>query len=252
MNYKQAAEVENYNNICWKILHVPKLSDVRDTIYCVNKNYLLKIFNELSVAKTYNVKLKSNLSVGQINVINKSYTYWKAFESSEYDILFLLEDDAVLSDNFEKNLKNIIMSLPSQWDILILFTHPEEIKNFSSSLEINKYIVKNYQSSNLLCYAVSRTGAKKLINLFNNDIVNEIDTTIFNSDIDIYSINPKIENLVCHISLLFENYELTGKFYKNLLKISLQLSQDSAEDIISLPSITENIKILEKDCNDYS
>ena len=54
-------------------------------------------------------------------------------------------------------------NVPSNYDVLSIFVHPNQYDRFDKTHEISYYVSKGYQDWSTLCYVVSKEGAKRLI-----------------------------------------------------------------------------------------
>lgn len=83
---------------------------------------------------------------------------------NQIEEMMLLEDDIILIDDFDKNLKLCLKDLPKDFDFLSLFYH-EEHNDFNSNTDIgSQYIHKSInQYSGALAMIYSLSGAKKIL-----------------------------------------------------------------------------------------
>lgn len=85
--------------------------------------------------------------------------------NNKLDYALILEDDAVLSDDFAKKLDILIKNLPDDdggFDVLFLGYHPSSELGY----KVNEFLAKPVKLYGLFGYVVSFKGAKKLINVF--------------------------------------------------------------------------------------
>ena len=147
---------------------------------------------------------KSAVAIGLSHV--KS---WKAFlQSSKAEALFL-EDDAVFEPDFQDSFKMVIDSVPRNYDILYLgcFLCDKKYNSFTSIM--NDYFGKNHEEIIVNdfvkipqialaahAYVLSRKGALRLLELFDNNIYYHLDFIIFQeykkNSLNIYSSRKRL------------------------------------------------------------
>ena len=148
--------------------------------------------------------LEKGWKPGELGVWASNYTAWVNFSKSNYDHIILMEDDIQLAKDFNKKLYQYIDELPEDWDVFTVYI-PEtgnlRYKNGGAkSLDIGKpNVCKVYQSWSCLCYVVSKSGAKKMINDVKNPVNRPIDHYLFyNDNLNVYSIKYDKPN-ICNI-----------------------------------------------------
>lgn len=122
-------------------------------------------------------------SAGVVGVWASNYTAYKNFLKTDKDLLFLFEDDVILSANFMSVVRFYMSELPLDWDFFSpfvpddsLFAYSEQEHHFGAS-----NICKSYQQWSCASYVVSRSGAKKAIkNIESMGITAPVDWYIFN------------------------------------------------------------------------
>ena len=152
---------------------------------------------------------------------------WQRVIQENLNSAIIMEDDIVISDNYEDILKEALSQLPSDWDILLLGcgglcnkdNKSTDVSSFIFGLiqpyKNSKNNKNNKNSSKILnnkgnqirvftpelptgfyCYAVSKKGCKKLLNIIHK-IHYHIDYQVANEfdEINIYAIDPKIVKL---------------------------------------------------------
>ena len=101
---------------------------------------------------------------GEVGIWASNFTAWKKFLDSDYDYLILIEDDIVYEDNMSELLINYVSELPQGWDMFSLFCPEGEFHKYDSSRDIGQpNVCKTYQDWSMLCYVLSRDGAKKAL-----------------------------------------------------------------------------------------
>ena len=245
-----------YKNSCWKIFHKDGVSPVRDKLFRNNVKFLNDRFtqigshdyfteevkNFISQAKT--IKISPYLKWGEAGIFLSNIKAWEEILYSNFDHGLLLEDDCILSDRFDSHMYNLLSNAPDDWDIITLFSHPDERHKYHPALEYNHYIVRNYQGGSALAYLVSRSGVIKLLALVKS-IEIPLDSFLFNNRLNTYAWHPDREMVVSSVSLLFdENYKINGLFYRNLFNLKLELSSQEAKEIKTMPSTIQNSGII--------
>ena len=88
-------------------------------VYCSNESYL----NKEPAEFVYNAfaALPRSLTAGEIGIDCSSRLLWKRIANAPSDqIAVIFEDDAVLLENFDKNILEFVKALPNEWDIAYL------------------------------------------------------------------------------------------------------------------------------------
>lgn len=140
---------------------------------------------------------------GELGIWASNYTAWKNFSESTYDHIILMEDDIQLSKDFSQKLYEYIDELPEDWDVFTVYVPPTgniRYKKDGKHLDIGKKnVCKVYQSWSCLCYVVSKSGAKKLLEMVKTPVSRPIDHYLFyNEEIDVYAIKYNRAN-ICNI-----------------------------------------------------
>lgn len=140
---------------------------------------------------------------GELGIWASNYTAWKNFVDSDYDYVILMEDDIVLSGDFNNKLTKYLDELPEDWDIFTAYI-PEFGNNRYSKNKKELFIGKDnvcrvYQSWSCLCYVVSKQGAKKLLQEVKNTVKSPIDHYLFyHKELNVYTIKLERGN-ICEI-----------------------------------------------------
>jgi GR25 family glycosyltransferase involved in LPS biosynthesis len=115
----------------------------------------------------------------------------------------LMEDDIELSKNFNQMIYKYVDELPEDWDVFTVYI-PEtgniRYKKNAKDLMIGKEnICKVYQSWSCLCYIVSKSGAKKIIEDVKNPVSRPIDHYLYyHNSLNVYTIKFDRPN-ICNI-----------------------------------------------------
>ncbi len=141
------------------------------------------------------------LAAGEIGCYLSHYECIKKASTAEKPIL-ILEDDAHLSDHFEKRLASALSYAPKDWDMLFLFCFQDNLnwgcspRRFHATedrrfLKLDKYCIPGG-----LSYLVSQKGAKKLTEKLmpiDEPVDNAFGTKFFiNEDFKAYCTYPEI------------------------------------------------------------
>ncbi len=142
--------------------------------------------------------------LGELGIWASNYSAWKNFASTDNEMLMLMEDDIVLSKNFNSKLSDYINELPDGWDFFTVYIPSFgniRYKVHKPVLDIGKEnICKVYQSWSCLCYVVSKQGAEKLLKLVQSPVTSPIDHWLFyNENLNGYAIKMEKGN-ICTIS----------------------------------------------------
>lgn len=140
---------------------------------------------------------------GELGIWASNLTAWENFVESDYEYIILMEDDIVLGKDFNKKLINYIDELPNDWDVFTAFIPSSGNVRYGKNkkeLFIGKEnVCKVYQSWSCLCYVVSKSGAKKLLNEIKKPVSSPIDHYLFyHKDIDVYTMKFEKGN-ICEI-----------------------------------------------------
>lgn len=157
-------------------------------------------------------------SSGVVGVWASNYLAYKNFLKSDKEVLFLFEDDILLSANFLAIASFYLRELPKEWDFFSLFVpddslfaYNEEVHNIS---RLN--ICKSYQQWSCASYVVSRQGAQKAIeDIESRGIGAPIDWYIFN-----FRMKPELNQPI------FNTYTVKPNAYRPV-KFLLEAAVDS-------------------------
>jgi GR25 family glycosyltransferase involved in LPS biosynthesis len=140
---------------------------------------------------------------GELGIWASNYTAWANFANSSYDHIILMEDDIQLSKDFSQRLYEYIDELPEDWDVFTVYVPPTgniRYKKDGKHLDVGKKnVCKVYQSWSCLCYVVSKSGAKKLLEMVKTPVSRPIDHYLFyNEELSVYAIKYNRAN-ICNI-----------------------------------------------------
>ncbi len=201
--------------ICYTIFHIgnekttyriPYVRNIKKTIgkdiqYLNTKTYY--IFNQESFEE-YNSLMGSfnitgKLKFGEIGCIASNYNAWKTFLETDHDLLLVIEDDAIIQEDFLLNFKDVIDTLPKDFDLISLYVAPGKHFKYDPKKHDKTFekICDCYQNQATLSYTISRKGAEKFIKLVDNGIKEPLDLFLYNKSngTNIYALKPKFDNL---------------------------------------------------------
>lgn len=145
-------------------------------------------------------------SSGVVGVWASNYLAYKNFLNSDKELLFLFEDDIMLSANFMAIASFYLKELPSDWDFFSLFVPDDSLFAYNEDLHhIGKAnICKSYQQWSCASYVVTRQGAEKA--------VKDIESAGISAPIDWYIFNFRMK--ADPNQIIFDTYTLKPKTYK--------------------------------------
>jgi glycosyl transferase family 25 len=125
-------------------------------------------------------------------------TLWESMIKNDYETICVLEDDAVLSEDFNEHLQLLYGSIPNDFDIVYLGSHfycgDTSLYNRATT---NLFSVKNSEYSTGILkvsgcggfhgYILSKKGAKKITS---NPINFHVDIDIMNYNLEAYAFHP--------------------------------------------------------------
>lgn len=210
--------------IAYKVFHTDGLQKERDLSYKKINEYLL---DKMHLLETPTIKISSledyenfvsdnkefvvdrggydlanvrGWRFGEIGILASNWKAWNNFLNSRYDYLVLMEDDIEYKENFYEKIKKYISDLPDTFDVFSAFVPRDQFSRHDVWMNLgDSGICFSYQDWSCLCYVVSRSGAKKLIENFNN--VNlPLDWYIYRQTdkFSVYSLRPS-EEAICDL-----------------------------------------------------
>lgn len=216
----------NSPNICFKIFHNEEDTPLMEKRNVLTKRAIAQLEQDYDNFETPTIMMRNTEDIqsfykkakikvdpkgweekgwkpGELGIWASNYTAWVNFAKSKYDSIILMEDDIQLSKSFSKKLNEYIDELPNDWDVFTVYVPPSgniRYKRDGKDLDIGKpNICKVYQSWSCLCYVVSKSGAKKLIEMVKTPVSRPIDHYLFyNEDINVYAIKYGRAN-ICNI-----------------------------------------------------
>lgn len=101
---------------------------------------------------------------GELGNFASHYLAWKYVAENNLDNLLVFEDDAKISESFIHKYRLFLENCPKDYDVFSIFVHENQFPRFNSNDIINENVSRAYQDWSTLCYIVSNSGAKKLLN----------------------------------------------------------------------------------------
>ena len=176
------------------------------------------------------------------------YSIWKNVISKGLDKVLILEDDAVLTKDFDLTLQSIYNSIPKDYDIIYLgslfYCDPTQTINKLygyKNIKINEHVLQVQGCAGTHAYFITRNCINKIIN---EKISFHIDSNIMNwikkYNLKAYAITPNliIQNLQdSNLSLKYPNL-LNSFLYKIPLTNDVKLNWLINEAGINISSIS--------------
>jgi GR25 family glycosyltransferase involved in LPS biosynthesis len=152
------------------------------------------------------MKGEIGLWIGTISALRK-------FLISDFDVLILFEDDIKMMKGATSQITSYVSNLPKNFDTFILYTPSQQ--NFVYGRKrhlwtyIRKYflnddpsrITKIYQHSCLAAYAISRKGARKILESISDEITMPIDWHIFRGHFNSFSFKPHCPKFFSYVEM---------------------------------------------------
>lgn len=150
--------------------------------YGYNKKKDLLNFLEKSNKKfLYNPTLKSGIIYrGQIGCYIGHYSIIKKIVDEKLENTIILENDITIDKkDWREYLKNVMIELPKDYDILLLYSRSKNLQKFKKFRIKNKKLISNYnKTSGAVAYMISLKGAIRLKKLLDDNILKPFDLFI--------------------------------------------------------------------------
>jgi len=150
----------------------------------------------------------SRATSGQVGCAISHMKLWSELKESGINRCVVIEDDVSLTENYRHNLEVVLSELPSEWDVVLLFTHPEH-SNIKNRKEIpgKMQLLTRIPTWGTVGYLISNTGVDKFLSKFSQTgIYAPIDIMIQDTLEDMKSYNLK-NDLVLTVGQLTESGE---------------------------------------------
>lgn len=149
------------------IINLEKDKDRWDSIskQCIQNDLNFVRFNAINGNNVSKKKINEyfaenvNLNPGQIGCALSHIKIWEYSLKNNYDHILILEDDAILPNNFKDRVKPILNSLPSDWDYLSLNCA------YCEGYDYNQNLIKVSKNICTVSYFISRKGMSKILNI---------------------------------------------------------------------------------------
>jgi GR25 family glycosyltransferase involved in LPS biosynthesis len=126
-----------------------------------NKNYIDNLKRDLKI------EFDNKASYGNQALFLKSYMLWyKFYQESNDDYFIIIEDDVIPEKNVIRKFNDVLKELPKDFDICLMTG-----VNMSEPTTYSKLLFKKVAFSCIGAYVISKTGAKKLVDAANNNLV---------------------------------------------------------------------------------
>jgi hypothetical protein len=208
---KKIREYVTFDNLDSPTVSIKTLGEVK-AFLSSNPSFILdpKGFDpEYKREKQYYNKEEASPKGWQLSTIGiwaSSYTAYKNFLKSDYDYLFIFEDDILIKDNFMEIFSIYFKELPISWDVFYHFNSEVNVKVREA---ISENICRPNQMWSNACYVVSRQGAKKIIESAEKEpgVYLPIDWHILKQQhmFDIYTTKPRKE-AACRLASAMSTY----------------------------------------------
>lgn len=122
-------------------------------------------------------------SSGVVGVWASNYLAYKKFLKTDKDLLFIFEDDVMLSANFELISRFYINQLLPVWDFFSLFVPDDSLFAYNEDAHDfgEENVCFSYQQWSCAGYVVSRKGAKRAVeDIESRGITAPVDWYVFN------------------------------------------------------------------------
>ena len=139
---------------------------------------------------------------GEIGIWISTILAIKKFLESEFDILVLFEDDVTALEEGVRIAHQYLLNSPRGFDIFSLYTPEDQYPIYGRKRHFKAYLSKHlfdnprqptklYQHWSAASYAISRSGARKILGSIENEITTPVDWHIFRGRFKSFSFKPK-------------------------------------------------------------
>ena len=122
-------------------------------------------------------------SSGVIGVWASNWMAFKKFLDTDNEVLFIFEDDVVLSKNFDVITNFYMKELPLTWNFFSLFVPDDSLFAYNEEQHniYEDHVCRSYQQWSCAAYAVSRKGAERALeDIRTRGITAPVDWYVFN------------------------------------------------------------------------
>ena len=149
----------------------------------------------------YNLDNIQGWKYGEIGVWASNYLGWKEFAESDLDYAMFMEDDLVITDNFEKVLSKYLDQLPESWEVFSFYVPGCEYHKFTDAHALGgKDVCYSYQDWSCACYLINKRSVGRLLESVKSPVTLPIDWHFFRQThvFEVYSVRPDSE-FACHL-----------------------------------------------------
>lgn len=135
--------------------------------------------------------------LGEVGCFASHYNIWRSLAESDMNEVLVFEDDAWLKEDFVFIISEAMKDVPEDYDVFSVYVDPNQYDRYKeSSHKITGNISKAYQDWSTLCYIVSKSGAKKMLDFVKENGFGEpADWFIFRNaergHFNVYTFTPK-------------------------------------------------------------
>ena len=144
-----------------------------DSIRIYNELDLQKVLNEMTnfkvkdflPTKYVNTEIERDVWIRHVGLWASNIKTFEKFMDSEYDYLIIFEDDVVLCKNFYDEFMDRFKSLPKDWDLFVINSHPKSDIQYHENKRIKgSKICEGYTlfGTGAVCY--NKNSVKKILN----------------------------------------------------------------------------------------
>lgn len=123
--------------------------------------------------RTINENLLNFCRRGQLACLLSHVEIWKKMVNENIEECVIIEDDSVVSEDFQSKFEKIYELLPTNTDFLYLYVHPDCKKETEDVL-----FTKGYFTYGTVGYYITKNLAKDLIIFFENHIYHTVDESL--------------------------------------------------------------------------
>lgn len=149
------------------IPHYTPLKERKNNIISQLNKYNLTNYEFIEIYDRENINLSdcnkfSNIKLSEISLFFKNI---EIFKKAKEEIIMILEDDAVLVDDFKNKINFYIKNLPKEWDIIF----PGECCSQHVHSIPNKIYYQMFGARGTCLYFVNQKSAKKILEIIENE-----------------------------------------------------------------------------------
>ena len=174
-------ETENFSVCPIEQTYIVNLEKDKDRMNAISKqlkkeNVNFKRFNAIygkhldlnteRCKKYFSKKAIEDLKPGQLGCSMSHIILWEEIASKKNNNMYMiLEDDAIVPKNFNKEVMKYINEMPNNWDMLLLGANRLIGKKYSDNLLYTDKSIKRNGNYGLYAYIIKPKTAEKLLNV---------------------------------------------------------------------------------------